>query len=318
MTSLPWAQAAPFDILVERQSRVVRREQLLDVGVSPATIKAELNARRWQAIGPVVIVLHNGPLTETQQQWAVVLSANGIAALASRTAAAAAGLEGWPSDCIEVVVERGDKIPRLPGVDFYVHESRRFTADDIHSTRLPPQTPIARSIIDAAAWSRPPRTAAGILCASIQQRLTTVTDLSTELDKAGKIRHGPLIRASLLDIDGGAEALSEIDFKRLCRRYRLPITCRQEVRYDRRGRKRYIDATLTGPDGRQVRVEVDGAVHLLVRRYWNDMYRGNELVIADAATLRFPSYAVRMEPEVVVDQLRRALGLPICQNLRSL
>jgi very-short-patch-repair endonuclease len=60
-------------------------------------------------------------------------------------------------------------------------------------------------------------------------------------------------------------------------------------------------------DGRQVVVEVDGALHLIPRRWWDDQLRQNELVLAGDLVLRFPSVVVRCEPMVVVDQLRRAL-----------
>jgi len=52
---------------------------------------------------------------------------------------------------------------------------------------------------------------------------------------------------------------------------------------------------------------VDGAVHLLVLNYWEDMERSNELLIAKVPQLRFPSLAVRVDGAKVVDQFRRAL-----------
>jgi very-short-patch-repair endonuclease len=55
--------------------------------------------------------------------------------------------------------------------------------------------------------------------------------------------------------------------------------------------------------------EVDGALHLAVRRWWDDQLRQNELSLADALVLRFPSVVVRTEPGQVADQLRRALLL---------
>jgi very-short-patch-repair endonuclease len=54
-------------------------------------------------------------------------------------------------------------------------------------------------------------------------------------------------------------------------------------------------------------VEVDGALHLVATRWWDDQLRQNELTLADAIVLRFPSVIVRTEPTVVATQLRRAL-----------
>ena len=111
----------------------------------------------------------------------------------------------------------------------------------------------------------------------------------------------------MADIGQGAQALSEIDFHTLCRRYRLPAPDRQTVRREPSGRRRYLDASWRRSDGRLVVAEVDGALHLAVRRWWDDQLRQNELSLADALVLRFPSVLVRTEPGRVADQLRRAL-----------
>jgi hypothetical protein len=113
----------------------------------------------------------------------------------------------------------------------------------------------------------------------------------------------------LIDIAGGAQAVSEIDFLRFCRRNGFPRPLLQVVRRDSAGRRRYLDATLKGPTGRIVRVEIDGALHLLVRRYWDDMSRGNELSIAGELLLRFPSFVIHDDDSNAVAQLARALDM---------
>lgn len=112
-----------------------------------------------------------------------------------------------------------------------------------------------------------------------------------------------------MDIAQGAEALSEIDFVRLCRRFTLPAPIQQAVRRDASGRRRYLDASWRRHDGRLVVVEVDGALHLTARRWWADQLRQNELVLDDALVLRYPSVVVRTEQALVARQLRRALLL---------
>jgi very-short-patch-repair endonuclease len=89
----------------------------------------------------------------------------------------------------------------------------------------------------------------------------------------------------------------------------LPAPHQQTVRHDVAGRRRYLDATWRRGDGRLVVVEVDGALHLVATRWWDDQLRQNELTLADAIVLRFPSVIVRTEPTVVATQLRRALQL---------
>jgi very-short-patch-repair endonuclease len=100
-----------------------------------------------------------------------------------------------------------------------------------------------------------------------------------------------------------------MEFIRFCRRNRLPTPTLQTVRTDAAGRRRYLDATLHGRNGRTIHVEVDGALHLVVETYWNDMARGNELVIGRERVLRFPSYVIHANDQGAADQLRRALGL---------
>jgi very-short-patch-repair endonuclease len=73
--------------------------------------------------------------------------------------------------------------------------------------------------------------------------------------------------------------------------------------------RRYLDAEWELPDGRVVAVEVDGALHLDPRRWADDQLRQNELVLGGIVVLRYPSVVVRLEPELVAAQLRRALDL---------
>ena len=285
---------------------VLSRRQLRALGATWAYEVAQLDAGRWRAYGPNAVVLHNGPLTRLQSCWVALVNAGEGAALCAATALELDGLEGWLRTPLELVVVKGRLVPPMVGVR--VHESRRFDpARDVHPSRLPSRTRPARSAVDAATWSRSPRTAVGWLAASVQQGLTRPEELAAELDSAGRVRHRRLLQHAVADISSGAQALSEIDFARICRRFRLPEPVRQAVRVEASGRRRYLDAEWDLADGRRVVAEVDGAVHLLPRRYWDDMDRANELVIDGSTVLRFATYALRAHPERVADQLRRAL-----------
>jgi hypothetical protein len=139
--------------------------------------------------------------------------------------------------------------------------------------------------------------------------VVTVPALHAALDRWPKLRHHRALRLALHDIGQGAQALSEIDFVRLCRRYRLPPPEHQAVRVEPGGRRRYLDAEWLRRDGSPLAVEVDGAIHLRVRKWISDQLRQNEVVIGGTPVLRFPSMVVRCAPELVADQLRRGLGL---------
>ena len=122
------------------------------------------------------------------------------------------------------------------------------------------------------------------------------------------MRHRAALLSAAYDIAQGAHALSEIDLGKLCRAAGLPLPFRQAVRVIG-GRRRYLDAEWTRRDGRRVAVEVDGALHLVAKRWWDDQLRQNELVLRDDLVLRFPTVVLRHEKAIVVSQLSRALLL---------
>lgn len=151
------------------------------------------------------------------------------------------------------------------------------------------------------------RPACGLFAAAVQQRLTTPEALTAALTAAPRTRHRAPLLLAVADIAQGADALSEIDFFRLCRRHDLPLPTRQAVRVEPSGRRRYLDAEWRLPNGRIVAVEVDGAVHLAPERWFADQLRQNEVVLGGTSLLRFPSIVLRTEERLVADQLRRLL-----------
>lgn len=164
-------------------------------------------------------------------------------------------------------------------------------------------------LLRAAETLEAARPGCGLLAAAVQQRLVGAVALRGALERHRRVRHRAALLAAVHDIAGGAQALSEIDFARLCRRFGLPEPERQAVRAERSGRRRYLDAVWRRADRRLVVVEVDGAVHLAVNRWWADQLRQNELTPADAIVLRYPSVVVHEEPALVASQLRRVLNL---------
>jgi hypothetical protein len=280
------------------QDFVLSRAQLRAVGIDADRVRNQRLACRWQVIGRHAIVLHSGPPTVRQQLWIALLHGGPGAILAGRTAARAGGLRGWERASIEVHVPRGARIPPLDGATF--RSSSRSAANRV-AVGTPPRLPIAHALIDAAAHERHIRTAAALLAAGVQQRLVPAPAIRAALEEVPRMRGRQLLRAVLHDIEGGAHALSEIDFGRLARRAGLPPPLRQAIRRDSYGRRRYLDA-----DFGAFAAEVDGAVHLLPTTYWDDMARQNELVLTGLPVLRFSSVAVRTEPERVITQLRRA------------
>lgn len=248
-------------------SGVVTRHHLLLAGLSADQVLAQIESGRWRQVNEAVVVLHNGPLRPEQRELAAVFSAPGPVALAGLTAAAKWGLKGFETDAVHVVVPRGSRLLELPGIDVVVHESRRFDAGDVRFLGHPPRVAAARALVDAAAWSASDRRAARIVVAGVQQRLVTVSLLASELDGVGRVRHCRMLRLLLNDLAGGAQALSEVEFLRFCRRNGFPRP-ELNVRFDARGRRRYLDAKFRRPDGRIETVEIDGGVHLSLTQRW--------------------------------------------------
>ncbi len=300
--------------LVRDQRRIVRRDQLAALGVDATQVALHVRAHRWRTWGPVVVLMDNGDLDVEQLRWAAVLSCGPRGALAAWTALQAHGLVGFEREELHVVVPRGDKClaPRRGGgARLVVHESRRHVPDDVVVRRgRVPTHGAARAAVDAGAWATTDRAAAGVVIATVQQRLATPAQILDELDRAGRVRRARLLRAVLDDVVGGVRALSELDFARLCRDAGLPEPKRQRTRRDPQGRLRYLDVEwVRRRDRRKVVVEVDGRGHMRQSTWEDDSLRQNDVTIDDRAlVLRVPSSIVRTQPELVVAQLRRALA----------
>jgi hypothetical protein len=273
-------------------------------GTSPDRIRAQLAAGRWRRWG-YAIALHNGPLTREQRWFVARVHGGPQALLTAFTALEAFGLAGWQRDQVNLLTPAGARRNLGSPVPFRVHRVR--TWESVRRHRGAPVHLCADAALVAAASFASPRPACGLLAALVQQRLVKAADLRESLERAPRLRHRWFLRCAVDDIAQGADALSEIDFVRLCRRAGLPPPEQQTIRRDRGGGRRYLDATWRRRDGRLLVVEVDGALHLEQQRWWNDQLRQNRIVLGDAVVLRFPSVIVRIQPELVVAQLRSGL-----------
>ena len=275
-------------------------------GVTRAQVNAQLRARRWQRWGHA-IVLHNGPLSR-EQRWQVARVHGGPqAVLTAFTAAQSFGLRSWDRRETHLLLPRGARVVHGSPVPLRIHRVRDWERVRHHDTF---RHCCADALLVASANLPSTRSACGVLTSAVQQRIVTPEALRDALSRSLRVKRRRLLMMTVADIEQGADALSEIDFVRLCRRYGLPKPRQQQVRQDPSGRRRYLDATWTRFDGRLVVVEIDGAVHLDQGRWWDDQLRQNDIVLDDdAIVLRYPSAVVRAEPAFVAGQLRRALGI---------
>jgi very-short-patch-repair endonuclease len=274
--------------------------------MSAKELRWRVTSGRWQRPCRGVVVAHSGPLTQRQRLWVAILWAGPGGVLAGLTAAALDGLEGFPVAQIHVLVPAHRSVRKEPpGLPVALHYSTALTSDDVHPLREPRRTRVARSLVDAAAWMSSDRGAQAVLAAGVQQRLVRPQDLLAVVAANRRLPRRTMISATLDDIAGGAQALSELDLTRLVRRYRLPEPDRQAPRRDSAGRRRWLDAVW---EAAKLIVEVDGIHHLDVAQYWADMDRDNDFTLDDYRVLRFPAFAVRYRGGYVAGQIRGALG----------
>ncbi len=206
---------------------------------------------------------------------------------------------------MHILVPGGTHVTRVPGLPTRVHYIGTWDrATFLESRQLHRAAP---ALLLAAAGFASARPACGILAAGVQQRIVTAAQLEVAARGAPRLRHRHALNLAIADIAQGSQALSEIDFVALCRTHGLPVPERQGVRVEPSGRRRYLDAEWLLGNGQRLVVEVDGAIHLSPRHWWNDQLRQNELVIAGDLVLRYPSVIVRVEAAVVAEQLGRAL-----------
>lgn len=281
---------------------VASRAELHALDIDADHIESQISARRWQLAGRAV-VLHNSTPDKAAKHRIAVINCGPRAALTSFSAAEDWGLRGWERVETHVIAPAGTRRPDIRGL--VLHRSGNWESVDIARGRG--LHALAPALVIAASSFRTPRPGCGLLAAAVQQRLLSPAALEHAVRAATRTRHRAALLAAVGDIAQGAQALSEIDFVRLCRRYGLPSPDQQAVRSDPDGQRRYLDAEWRLPDGRVVAVEVDGALHLRPARWYADQVRQNEIVIGGTIVLRYPSVVVREEPLLVVAQLRRVL-----------
>lgn len=300
-----------LDRLIADHCGVLRAASVLTC-LSAAELRWRVDSGRWQRPCRGVIVTHSGPLTDEQSLRVALLRWGPRAALAGLTAARIDKLTGFGDKGpiargpIYLLTPPGSRPRPAPlGLQVVVRQSRLLTDRDIHPLRQPRRTRIARSLIDGAAWMPSDRGAMALLASGVQQGRTRVADLRLMLDRVKPARRRRLMAEILCDIEGGAQALSELDFMRkVIESFGLPVPSRQAGRRDSLGRRRWVDVVF---DQWKVMVEIDGAQHMSPLDQWDDMERDNDFTIEGYRVLRFPAWLVRNNPEVVARKILQAL-----------
>lgn len=301
----------PWDALAAAQAGLLSQRQVHELDVSRGTVRHELRMRRWSQRTSSVYSTTTGPLSWEQRLWLGVLHAGPCALIGGLTAARVHGLRGWDRDAITVLVNNPLSFEPLDGVEFF---RTRRPLSEMRARRELPVCQVAPAILMFAAHERHPRTAQGAIAATLQQRLTTVDDLRSWIERLRPLRRAKLFRRLLDDVDGGAQSLAEVDLRRACRRHGIAQPTSQRARLDRRGQRRFTDAEWRLPDGRTLVLEVDGSFHDDVREAATHRARNRRLTTPTRTVIQCSAYELRHEPESVMEDLI-ALGVPCSRVL---
>jgi len=294
--------------LAATQGGLVTRTQLARIGVDRFRVRNQIAAGRWVERSPTVIGTTTGELSRGQSMWLGVLHAGPRALIGDLTAAEVAGLQRWHRDEIVVLVPADAKLDGgIEGIRF-ARTRRPIALWRVHGLTLP-SAMLEPAILHFAAYQPSLRTAQGVLAAAVQQRLTTPERLGVWVRRMRPLRWAKPMRATLDDLAGGAQSVAEIDVRRLCRDHGLVPPRRQTRRTDLRGARRYTDCEWRLADGRTLVLEVDGAFHMDVEHWEDDLIRHRRLSTSDVVIVRCTASELRRDPETVANDLR-TLGVP--------
>jgi len=293
--------------LVSRQAGLAHRRQLDVLGLDSDYVARQVRARRWTMRSSVVVGTTTGPLSPRQALWLGVLHGGPHACLGGLDALTLLGLRNWERPFVTIVVPQAADIEPLTGFRF--RRTRRRLPELRTTHQGLPLLMAEPATLLFAAYDKSSRTACGLLAAAVQQRLTTADRLLGWVERLQPLRRARLFRSTLGEIQGGAQSVAEIDVSRVCRRFGLPLPLRQTPRCDRYGRRRFTDCEWRLPDGRRLVLEVDGAFHMDVAQWEDDLARERGLVAEGDVVLRCTSTELRFRPARVAADLAAA-GLP--------
>jgi hypothetical protein len=275
---------AAVDSLLELQSGVISRAQLLGCGAAPHDVKRLIRRRDLNELLPGVYMDHTGAPTWLQRAWAGAL-ARWPAALSGASAIRSVVGPGWRGHDdlgpIELAVARHRTLIARDG--YRLRHLTQFEARVQWSTS-PPRVRLEDAILQVAADQTSEWQAIGVLTDACGSRRTTPARLLAATDALTRLRRRRFLREVLVDLDSGACSVLEQGYLRLVERpHLLPAAERQVTIRNDRGRE-YRDveyrAYLVG-------LELDGRVyHESASQRDRDLDRDLDAAVAGKAAVR--------------------------------
>jgi very-short-patch-repair endonuclease len=270
--------------LAARQHGVVSTAQLLAAGLGRGAT-ANLVQRGWlHRVHRGVYAVGHQRLTLHGRWWAAVLATGGV--LSHRSAAAAWDLIATPSGPIDVTTRRQARSTRA----IRVHRSKTLDPlnDVVHDEDDLPRTSVARTLVDLADITPPPRLKR-VLERAERLRILDVVDLPGRRRLPRIADDPPLTKNEL-----------EQRFLETIERHHLPTP--------------QVNTLVAGKEvdfhwpHRRLIVETDGAAtHLTSTAFEDDRRRDAELLVNGYRVVRFTWRQVTDESQHVAETLRRLL-----------
>jgi hypothetical protein len=300
--------AEPWRGVAAAQAGLITRAQLRRLGVSRRAEDWRIEHERWQLVAPLVVATFTGDLGSEQRRWLGVLHAGEGALLAGLDSLTVHGLRKWERETIQVLVPYGNDVPRvLQGFEFI--RTRRVLTTIRSSRAGVPRCRVEPAALMWASRESSLRSADGLLAAVVQQRMATAVSLQSCLAELSPLRRAARFRTVLDEINGGAHSRAELDVGRMCRRHRITPPTRQVKRTDAAGQRRYTDCEWQLGDGRTLVLEVDGAFHMDVEHWEDDLARQRSLTDPSRMIVQCTARELRDDDTAVADDLIR-LGAP--------
>lgn len=277
------------------------RAQLAELGVTGEMVRSELVAGRWERTGRNSVAVATFPGTRLGPSRVALAHSSPTVALDGVTALEIADLTGFTEQNLHLSGPPGSRIRHFRFVT--AHYLRGWRAEDVLDEdglrRVEPSTAAVR----AAFWLSSPRAAATVLAMTVQQRLAPAVALASA---AGRLPHHARrigVEQIVDDLAKGAQALGELDFAELCRRYGLPEPTRQAMK--RRGQGSVYRDVHWQDYG--VTVEIDGSRHFLAQNHVEDLLRHNTIALGGDILLRIPLMGLRLQPGEFMQRVAQAL-----------
>lgn len=230
---MPIRRAEPFstpalDRLLDLQSGVVARRQLVELGADDVALRRLLRRRDLVPHHPGVYLDHSGDPTWLQRAWAAVLLC-APAALDLESALRATQGRGWrgrDDDLpIQVAIDDSRRIRSAPGCD--VRRVAGLQAK-VHWNLHPPRLRPEHAALDSALRADSTADTFEALARAVRGRLTTATRLLEVLSQRERVSGRSFLVDALTDLrDGNHSVLEQAYLTRVERPHALPTGTRQ-------------------------------------------------------------------------------------------